>query len=133
MALKLTIETPVHANAKLQWDVIGVWTLRQAGSHLGVSGDEVGGRTRKGEFRARQQLTPWGYDWNLELLEEVYPGEAHDRMGGDGPRAELRHMEIPPDGRSHTQPKSDNYQALNGWTHRELMDVLKEELAAWYG
>jgi hypothetical protein len=46
-------------------------SVMEAATHLGVSTDTVRRRIRNGELQARQEPTPQGYVWRVELPEEA--------------------------------------------------------------
>ena len=46
-------------------------SVMEAATHLGVSTDTIRRRIRNGELQARQEPTPQGYVWRVELPEEA--------------------------------------------------------------
>lgn len=141
MALNLTTETRAHYSSKQLWVINGVWTFQEAARHQSVSQDTARRDVREGELRARQEPTPQGYAWRVELLEDAHQGKAHTQVE-EVARAELSHLERVLNWSSFTQPDSfsgappsagSRIKAVKESEHKELMAVLREKLEAQYG
>ena len=112
----------------LQVAIVGSWISRQAEPLLDLSDDAARHRVRKGTFRAIQEPTPYGYTWQVELLEK-------------SALKELRYLQemlyrssyTQPDAVSGTFPPGFRSDETQSGEHGDLMAVLKDELEVKYG
>lgn len=64
-------------------------TVQDAARAMGISSDTVRRRIRSGMLAAERQPTPQGYQWLVDVREELLDRSS----GGDRREAEIRHLE----------------------------------------
>ena len=110
MTINLAIGTRVRESGQAKWDIIGVWAFQVAQSNVA---DRA---VREGGFRARQEPTPLGYVWRIEVMGEERRGNPESRTG--------------------PLPKIDTWGTqigdVHGCEHQDLMAILKSRLKAEY-
>ena len=110
MTINLAVDTSFRESGRGNWDIIGVWTFQSAPSGV------ANGAVREGGFRARQEPTPLGYVWRIEVVGE-------ERRGN---------LEAQASSPSTVDKWGTQIGDVHGCEHEDLMSILKARLEAEY-